>query len=127
MASRENDIRGDGDSLGFNLSGAGTGSSVVTVDYEKYEWFLESADLSEDQKRQFIDALWQIIVGFVDLGFGVHPAQQAEKACGKLRENRLNRPLTAENEVEYKSKLLNKNFEDAADPESDLAAGGFKT
>ena len=101
--------------------------SVITVDYEKYEHFLETADLSEDQKRQFIDALWQIIVSFVDLGFGVHPAQQAQNTCGQLRNNSPKSLSTAGNEVEWDSKFLNKNFQGAAAPETDPAAGGFKT
>lgn len=101
--------------------------SVITVDYEKYEHFLETADLSEDQKRQFIDALWQIIVGFVDLGFGVHPAQQAENACGQLGKDGRKRPSAKGSKVEWNSKFLSKNFDDAADPEAGSAAGGFKT
>jgi hypothetical protein len=42
--------------------------------------FFEDEDISEDDKRQMIEALWSIMVSFVDLGFGVHPVQQA---CGK--------------------------------------------
>ena len=102
-------------------------SSVVFVDYEKYEHFLENSGLSEDQKRRFIDALWQIIVGFVDLGFGVHPAQQAQNTCGKLDDNSSKAPSTGANEVECKGKFLSKNFEDVADLETEAAAGGFKT
>ena len=100
---------------------------VITVDYEKYEHFLENSDLSEDQKRQFIDALWQIIVGFVDLGFGVHPVQQAQNTCGKLQDRSPKPPSTEANEVHWDSKFLTKNFEDAADLETDAAAGGVKT
>ena len=101
--------------------------SVITVDYGKYEHFLETADLSEDQKREFIDALWSIIVSFVDLGFGVHPAQQAENICGKLQDRSPKPPSTEANEVHWDSKFLTKNFEDAADLETDAAAGGVKT
>ena len=92
---------------------------VITVDYEKYEHFLEDADLSEDQKREFLQALWQIIVGFVDLGFGVHPVQQAENACGQLRENGLKAPLEAADRVKCKSKSLSKTFEDISDLETE--------
>lgn len=54
---------------------------IVTVDYEAYAHLLDDADLSEDDKRQLLQALWSIICSFVQLGYGVQPAQQA---CGKL-------------------------------------------
>ena len=47
----------------------------VKIDYEKYATFLEDAALSESDKAAFLDALWSIIVSFVDLGFQVHPVQ----------------------------------------------------
>lgn len=50
---------------------------ALTIDYDLYATYLEDSDLTEKQKREFIDTLWNIIVGFVDLGFGVHPLQQA--------------------------------------------------
>lgn len=56
---------------------------VLQIDIEKYQTFLDETDLNEDQKRDVIEALWQIIVAFVDLGFGVHPVQQA---CGQLED-----------------------------------------
>lgn len=53
---------------------------VVTFDAARYEHFLEEMDLTDEQKRALLEALWSIIVGFVDLGFGVHPVQQP---CGQ--------------------------------------------
>jgi hypothetical protein len=55
----------------------------VTFDVSRYEHFLEDQGLSAEQKRAMLEALWSIIVGFVDLGFGVHPVQQA---CGQNRD-----------------------------------------
>jgi len=49
----------------------------ISIDYALYEPYLEGLDLTEIQKREFLDTLWHIIVNFVDLGFGVHPLQQA--------------------------------------------------
>jgi hypothetical protein len=48
---------------------------TLTVDVEKYQAFLDGADMTEAQKEEFLQALWSIIVSFVDLGFGVHPLQ----------------------------------------------------
>ncbi len=64
--------------------GAGVGASPrnhkrpsLTIDYELYWHYLDNSDLTDEQKREFLDALWSIIVSFVDLGFAVHPLQQA--------------------------------------------------
>jgi len=58
-------------------------SSAVEIDFERYQQILDDPDLNESDKRQIIEALWQIIVQFVDLGIGVHPLQQAEHASGE--------------------------------------------
>jgi hypothetical protein len=50
---------------------------VLTLDVALYEQYLAEGGLSEEQKREFLEALWTIIVGFVDLGFGIHPLQLA--------------------------------------------------
>ena len=100
---------------------------AVTVDYEKYEHFLETADLSDEQKREFIAALWSIIVAFVDLGFGVHPAQQAEKTCGKITDSPPKPALTKGNEVNYQGKSLTTNWKKAAGLETEPVAEGVET
>lgn len=46
---------------------------VITFDYERYAHFLEDDDLTDEQKRELLETLWNIIVNFVSLGFGVHP------------------------------------------------------
>ena len=51
--------------------------TALSFDYEEYTPYLEDADLTEDQKREFLETLWNIMVSFVDLGFGIHPIQQA--------------------------------------------------
>ena len=109
---------------GFALTGDQRRSSVE-IDYEYYEKYLEDSDLTVEQKRQFIEALWQIIVGFVDLGFGVHPVQQAQNACGKLGEDVSKPTPTAGKEVELGNRFLSENFDDAADLVTDAEAGGF--
>lgn len=53
---------------------------VLTLDVALYEQHLADSGMTDDQKREFLEALWIIIVGFVDLGFGIHPVQQALQA-----------------------------------------------
>lgn len=50
---------------------------MIAVDVEKYQAYLDGSDMTDKEKEQFLQSLWQIIVGFVELGFGVHPVQEA--------------------------------------------------
>jgi len=49
--------------------------------------YLEDLNIPEDQRREFLETLWSIMVQFVSLGFGVDTASQAISA--KLFEDRL--------------------------------------
>lgn len=52
----------------------------LTVDWEAYGHFLDESDLTDEQKRELIETVWAIVVGFVDLGFKV---KSPEKSCGQ--------------------------------------------
>ena len=45
---------------------------------------LEDTDLSQDEKREVIHALWQMMDALTDRAFGLHPAQQVKMST--LRE-----------------------------------------
>ncbi|MBB4305130.1 hypothetical protein GGD81_004198 [Rhodobium orientis] len=65
---------------------------VLALDVALYEHMLADSDLTEDQKREFLETLWSIIVGFVDLGFGIDPVglacgQNPETSCGQTSES----------------------------------------
>lgn len=53
---------------------------VLAVDVEKYQAMLDGSNLTPEQKEEFLQALWSIMVSFVELGFGVHPLQEV---CGQ--------------------------------------------
>lgn len=53
------------------------GARKVSVDLATYQSYLDETDLSEEDKRALIEVLWSIIASFVEMGFGVHPVQQA--------------------------------------------------
>lgn len=57
----------------------------VGIDTSKYEALLANAEISDEDKRELIQALWSIVSSFVKLGFGVHPVQLAmcERDCGQ--------------------------------------------
>lgn len=73
-----------GSALGFAANDGPRRS--VEIDVARYQKYLDDPSLSEGQKEEIIKALWSIMMAFVDLGFGVHPLQEAhgQEDCGKL-------------------------------------------
>lgn len=68
---------------------APTGPPRLTIDWDLYGRYLEDSDLSDAEKRQSLEALWSIVVSFVDLGFGIHPVQLATgNSCEQSAEIR---------------------------------------
>tara|TARA_R110000850_G_scaffold79358_8_gene171153 strand:- start:99 stop:407 length:309 start_codon:yes stop_codon:yes gene_type:complete len=59
---------------------SGSARPTLTVDVAKYQEYLDGSDLTPEQKEEFLNAVWSIVVTFVELGYGVHPLQEA---CGK--------------------------------------------
>lgn len=65
--------------------------NVITLDVERYKHLLDDPALTETQKEEFLQALWSIVVTFVELGFGVHPLQEVYEpdeghSLGELKE-----------------------------------------
>ena len=65
---------------------------ALTFDPEDFKSFLEDCDLTDDEATEFLHVMWNIVVQFVDLGFQIHPLQQA---CGQDQEKSLKPALTA--------------------------------
>lgn len=55
----------------------------LTLDVDYYQSLLDDDGIPEDKKRELIETLWQIVVSFVDLGFGIHPLQQTDTDTNK--------------------------------------------
>lgn len=53
------------------------GFAALKFDPKPYLHHLDGSDLTEAQKEELLETLWQIMVHFVDLGLGFSPAQQA--------------------------------------------------
>ena len=56
---------------------------ALTLDLERYLGQLEDWDISERQKTEFIASLWGVLLNFAELGYEIHPAQEAQKAKQK--------------------------------------------
>ncbi len=60
---------------------------ALEIDYDLYMKMLEESDWTDEQKREFIETIWSIVVSFVDLGFGIHPVQQAQSECVQVENH----------------------------------------
>ena len=54
---------------------------TLAIDWERYGRYLDDSDLTDDQKREFLQTLWEIVVSFVDMGFDLNPTQSV---CGEV-------------------------------------------
>ncbi len=54
----------------------------VAFNAAPYMRYLEDSDLPDADKQALLEALWRVVSGFVELGFGVHPVQQAQAEAG---------------------------------------------
>lgn len=108
---KDGGIYEDGKRLGVGFNGATKRS--LEIDVEKYQAYLDDSGLTRAQKDEFLRALWSIITAFVDLGFGVHPVQQA---CGQV-EKELDPRGLADSDALKSDISLKRLFNDAPDQE----------
>lgn len=66
-----------------SLTDATTEKLAIQFDAREFAHFLADIDVSEAQKLEYIETIWTIILHFIDMGFGIHPLQQA---CGQFDE-----------------------------------------
>ncbi|MEM8575711.1 MAG: hypothetical protein AAGF48_13895 [Pseudomonadota bacterium] len=85
-------------------------TKTVEIDVERYQAYLDDPALSPAQKEQIIEALWSIMVHFVELGFGVHPIQQA---CGQLGETCVAADAASKDMLHSEDIETTDHFEDA--------------
>ena len=62
-------------------------SLALTLDLEIYLGQLDDWNISEEQKIEFIISLWNLFLNFAELGFAIHPVQQAMKQGRKPSGN----------------------------------------
>ena len=86
-----------------------TASRMLKVDVERYQSYLDDMDMTQAQKEEFLEAVWLIVVGFVELGFEVHPLQEV---CGKVDQNGTQRAVGAFDRVSSEHPNKNKGVDD---------------
>lgn len=95
------------------------GRQGLEVDIAKYQAMLDEPELTESEKRQFIEALWKILVTLIDLGFDLH---SAKVACGKLGPEAIEDCSAPRNMISLED-ILTTKFDDAV---SDNGGGDKK-
>jgi hypothetical protein len=75
-------------------------SRMLKVDVERYQSYLDGMDMSAAQKEEFLQAMWLMMVSFVELGFEIHPVQEV---CGKLDQNGTESAIGASDALELKN------------------------
>lgn len=63
---------------------------AFTIDVDYYQGVIDDPDVSEARKRELIEIIGNIVMSFIDLGFGIHPVQ--------LAQNEKHRPQQLEKE-----------------------------
>ncbi len=53
------------------------------LDVDYYQAFLDDVDISDDQKIELVETLWQIVVNFIELGFQIHPLNSVQDSATK--------------------------------------------
>lgn len=51
---------------------------AIEIDWDFYIAMLEGSEMADADKRAFVECLFSIVLGFVDLGFRLHPLQQTD-------------------------------------------------
>ncbi|MEM9494974.1 MAG: hypothetical protein AAGA09_03140 [Pseudomonadota bacterium] len=77
--------------------------NVLTLDMEKYLGQLTDWDITEEQKIQFIESLWALLVSFAEVGFEIHPVQSVLESSQSYAQKT---PETPENTALSRSFVL---------------------
>lgn len=88
-------------SLSLSENFASTAQRVITVDVAEYDQYMRDTGMTQEQKEEFLRAMFSIVMTFVELGFGVHPLQQVggQEISGKAEKCADHRPKAALSEV----------------------------
>ena len=82
----------------------------IGVDVAKYQAMLDAPEVSEEEKRKSLEALWRFMVTFVDIGFEFHPLSFP---CGKLPNPQGSDSDEAQHVLSL-DEILKHNFEEVA-------------
>lgn len=100
---------------GRSAGDVGPARGALRLDVGLYQGLFDDPDIEEADKIAFLEALWSIMVAFVDLGFDVGPAA---KSCGQVREGDGPRPLPGPDAVSLTDRFGIENDYGSQEPGS---------
>jgi hypothetical protein len=77
------------------VANAAAGKPSIEIDVVEFLHFLDGLDAPEAEKIRLLEVLVETMIPFVDMGFGLHPVQQA---CGQVAQEQ-GEPAQADSEV----------------------------
>jgi len=88
---------------------------TFSIDVQYYQTYLEDSNLSDAEKQELLETLWDIICELVQLGYGVHPMQQLDENCGQDKGDSGKSEKADSSALDSKHGSLIKAFMDACD------------
>ena len=82
---------------------------MIKVDVERYQGYLDGTDMTNAQKEEFLQAIWLVMISFVEWGFEVHPVQEV---CGKETQSTTQSANGAFDGISSEEPNKTKNIED---------------
>lgn len=89
---------------------------TLTFDPEEYAHHVDALDLTPEQRTELITTIANIMIAFVDLGFGISPSQSAcgeDDILGNLIPEAATDLLDYENTTHEDEPRLSMQFDDA--------------
>lgn len=89
-------------------------SQALGFEADEFQRLIDDVNIPDEQKREFLKTLWNIVVTFVDLGFGMEATQQAMRPLIDIPPD----PKSFKTRPEVK-RLLEASFDDASGAQSE--------
>ena len=91
--------------------------SALYFDVKRYDALLNEPNVSQEEREEVLNTLWNLVQTCVDFGWGVHPLPTN---CGQADISPLLSSEAAQNVVNSKSSELAKTFTSASDARPSL-------
>ncbi len=85
--------------------------AMPAINFDAYLPYLEDENIPEEQKRELIETLFGILMGFADIAFGISSPQNI---WGKLTETDVERQFSSDNMIQLEDQKTRTQFKNAA-------------
>lgn len=83
-------------------------------DIEEFDQFLEGSELSAQEREEFLQSVWNIVVAIIDFSFGDHPIQHALNTVEKSTKIDSECDIQSSFMVQSKDRTLTEKYNKAA-------------